>query len=140
MSLNLNKVILAGRLTAKPELKSTPSGVSVTTFSLAVDRRVAKEAEKKTDFINCVAWRGTAEFITRYFDKGSAICIIGNIQTRSWQDQNGGKRYATEVIADEASFVESKNICGQQNPNAPSFTPQEAPQFEELDPDDDLPF
>lgn len=139
MSLNLNKVILAGRLTAKPELKSTPSGVSVTTFSLAVDRRVAKEAEKKTDFINCVAWRGTAEFITRYFDKGSAICIIGNIQTRSWQDQNGGKRYATEVIADEASFVESKN-SGQQTPNAPSFTPQEAPQFEELDPDDDLPF
>lgn len=139
MSLNLNKVILAGRLTAKPELKSTPSGVSVTTFSLAVDRRVAKDAEKKTDFINCVAWRGTAEFITRYFDKGSAICIIGNIQTRSWQDQNGGKRYATEVIADEASFVENKN-SGQQNPNAPSFTPQEAPQFEELDPDDDLPF
>ena len=139
MSLSLNKVILAGRLTAKPELKSTPSGVSVTTFSLAVDRRVAKDAEKKTDFINCVAWRGTAEFITRYFDKGSAICIIGNIQTRSWQDQNGGKRYATEVIADEASFVESKN-SGQQNPNAPSFAPQEAPQFEELGPDDDLPF
>lgn len=139
MSLNLNKVILAGRLTAKPELKSTPSGVSVTTFSLAVDRRVAKDAEKKTDFINCVAWKGTAEFITRYFDKGSAICIIGNIQTRSWQDQNGGKRYATEVIADEASFVESKN-SGQQNPNALSFVPQEALQFEELDPDDDLPF
>ena len=139
MSLSLNKVILAGRLTAKPELKSTPSGVSVTTFSLAVDRRVAKDAEKKTDFINCVAWRGTAEFITRYFDKGSAICIIGNIQTRSWQDQNGGKRYATEIIVDEANFVESKN-SGQQNQNALSFVPQEAPHFEEISPDDELPF
>lgn len=141
MSLNLNKVILAGRLTATPELKSTPSGISVTTFSLAVDRAVSKDAEKKTDFINIVAWRKTAEFVSRYFEKGSPICIIGNIQTRSWEAQDGSKRYATEVIADEAKFVDSKN-SGQANstqqyvPDA--YTAQ--PNFEEIGPDDDLPF
>ena len=138
MSLNLNKVILAGRLTGDPELKTTPSGISVTSFSLAVDRKVAKDAEKKTDFITVIAWRQTAEFITRYFRKGSPLCVTGSIQTRSWTDQNGGKRYATEVVADEANFVESKNASEQG-----SFTPApaEAPQhLEELSPDDDLPF
>ena len=136
----INRVVLVGRITKDPELRKTQSGLSTVSFTVACNRRFSGQGqEQQADFINCVAWRGTAEFITRYFDKGSALCIIGNIQTRSWQDQNGGKRYATEVIADEASFVESKN-SGQQNPNAPSFVPQEAPQFEELDPDDDLPF
>lgn len=138
MSLNLNKVILAGRLTAKPELKATPNGVSVTSFSVATDRRTAKDTPKKTDFISCVAWRTTAEFITKYFDKGSAVCLVGNIQTRSWKDQNGNTRYATEVIADEAYFVEKKaeNVgqTGNLLPNAP------APHFEELNPDEDIPF
>ena len=136
MSLNLNKVILAGRLTGDPELKSTTSGISVTSFSLAVDRKVAKDAEKKTDFITVIAWRQTAEFITRYFRKGSAICVVGSIQTRSWNDQNGNKRYATEVVADEANFVESKSNSDQPAP-APTAAPA---QLEEMTPDDDLPF
>ena len=136
MSLNLNKVILAGRMTADPELKSTQSGISVTSFSLAVDRKVAKESDKKTDFITVIAWRQTAEFITRYFHKGSPICVSGTIQTRSWEDQHGNKRYATEVVADEANFVESKSTA-DQNSAAPAAV---APQFEELSDDEDLPF
>lgn len=141
MSLNLNKVILAGRLTAVPELKSTPNGLSVTTFSVAVDRRGGKDDEKKTDFINVVAWRKTAEFVAQYFTKGMPICIIGTIQTRSWTAQDGSKRYATEVIADEAHFVESKN--GGQANSTQQYVPDAytaQPNFEEIGPDDDLPF
>ena len=138
MSLNLNKVILAGRLTGDPELKTTQSGISVTSFTLAVDRKVAKDAEKKTDFITVIAWRQTAEFITRYFRKGSALCVTGSIQTRSWTDPNGTKRYATEVVADEANFVESKNSSDQSTFALASATAPQ--QLEELSPDDDLPF
>ena len=152
-SLNLNKVILGGRLTADPELKQTPSGVAVVSFSIAINRRYqSKSADgaqaQQADFINVVAWRQTAEFISRYFRKGSAICITGSIQTRTWQDQQGQKRYATEVVADEAMFVDSKNessSAGGYAPdtyNAPSYssTPATAPKFEELKTDDDLPF
>ena len=151
-SLNLNKVILGGRLTADPELKQTPSGVAVVSFSIAINRRYqTKSADgtqaQQADFINVVAWRQTAEFISRYFRRGSAICITGSIQTRSWQDQQGQKRYATEVVADEAMFVDSKNesSAGGYAPdsyNAPSYssTPAQAPKFEELKTDDDLPF
>lgn len=140
MSLNLNKVVLAGRIAATPELKQTQSGIAVTTFSIAVDRRVAKDTEKKTDFINVVAWRQTAEFICGYFQKGSAICIYGNIQTRTWQDQSGNKRYATEVVADEAYFVEGKAAnSGAQADQAPAPTSQPA-NLEPLNTDDDLPF
>lgn len=139
MSLNLNKVILAGRLTADPELKMTTNQITVTSFSLAVDRKTSKEAEKKTDFINVVAWRHTADFITKYFRKGSPICIVGTIQTRSWEDQHGNKRYATEVVADEASFVESKS-SSEQSGLMPNVTSQTIPNFEEIPPDEDLPF
>ena len=139
MSLNLNKVILAGRLTADPELKMTTNQITVTSFSLAVDRKTSKEAEKKTDFINVVAWRHTADFITKYFRKGSPICIVGTIQTRSWEDQHGNKRYATEVVADEASFVESKS-SSEQSSLMPNVTSQTIPNFEEIPPDEDLPF
>lgn len=142
-NFNFNKVILGGRLTADPELKTTQSGVSVCSFSLAVNRKTGKDQEQKTDFINCQAWRQTAEFICRYFKKGSSICIVGNIQTRSWQDQNGNKRTATEVVVDEAMFVDSKNESGgTYTAPAPSYTPAPAaaPQFEELKTDDDLPF
>ena len=104
---SFNKVILMGRLTAAPELKSA-NGTYVTSFSLAVDRRYAKEGQNKTDFITVVAWRQTAEFISKYFDKGSAILVCGELQTRSWEDNNGNKRYATEVIASEVSFCEAK--------------------------------
>lgn len=109
MSLNINKVVLAGRLTADIELKQTPSGVPVCSFSLAVNRKYQSDRQQQTDFINCVAWRSTAEFISKYFHKGSAICIAGSIQVRSWTDNNNQKHYATEVVAEEAMFVESKN-------------------------------
>ena len=144
-NINLNKVILGGRLTSQPELKQTPQGVSVATFSIAVNRRGKKD---ETDFINCVAWRQTAEHICKYFGKGSSICIVGQIQVRSWSDSNGNKRYVTEVIADEAYFVDSKadgNEGAYTYPSAPK-TPQNAnfavtqATFEDVSTDDDLPF
>ncbi len=151
-SLNLNKVILCGRLTADPELKQTTGGIAVVSFTLAVNRRYQSKsaessaAQQQADFISVVAWRQTAEFISRYFRKGSALCITGSIQTRTWQDQQGQKRYATEVVADEAMFVDSKNESGAGQfadaYNAPSFSsaPASTPKFEELKTDDDLPF
>lgn len=152
-SLNLNKVVLCGRLTADPELKQTTSGIAVVSFTLAVNRRFQAKgadgapAQQQADFISVVAWRQTAEFISRYFRKGSALCITGSIQTRTWQDANGQKRYATDVVADEAMFVDSKNdgVAGGQYAetyNAPSYSssPASAPKFEELKTDDDLPF
>ena len=152
-NLNLNKVVLAGRLTADPELKQTQSGISVTSFSIAINRRFAsrnsEQAEQQTDFINIVAWRQTAEFISKYFRKGSAICITGSIQTRTWQDNQGQKRYATEVVADEAMFVDSRNEAGSGQSytpdaygSAPSYSssPASAPNFEDHNTDDDLPF
>lgn len=146
-NLNLNKVIIGGRLTADPELKQTTSGVSVCSFTLAVNRRYSKDGQQEADFINCQAWRQTAEFITRYFRKGSSLCIVGSIQTRSWTDQNGQKRFATEVIVDEAMFVDSKNdaqgtgtYTADQTP-APAFNAPQTPNFEPINADtDDLPF
>ena len=139
-NFNFNKVILGGRLTETPELKTTPGGVSVTTFSMAVNRKYNKDQQQQTDFINCVAWRGTAEFINRYFTKGSSICVTGAIQTRNWTDDKGNKRYATEVIVDEANFVDSKsdNTTGY-NDNAPSYS-IDSTNFEELPNDETLPF
>jgi single-strand DNA-binding protein len=149
-NFNFNKVILGGRLTAEPELKQTPNGTRVVSFSVAVNRRVAKGAEQKTDFIACVAWRQTAEFISRYFHKGSCICIVGNIQVRSWTDQNNQKRYATEVIVDEANFVDSasENRGGQGggfNPYAGdqggfASPAEDVSHFEQVENEDDLPF
>jgi len=141
-NLNLNKTILGGRLTADVELKQTASGVSVCSFTLAVNRRRSSEGEQTADFINCVAWRGTAEFISKYFRKGSSLCIVGNIQTRSWTDSNGQKRFATEVIADEAMFVDSRNEGGevQANTTTPTVKPNEADFAEVNDYDSDLPF
>ena len=153
MSLNLNKVVLAGRVTADIELKQTTTGISMVNFSVAVNRRyVSKssdaQAQQQADFINVIAWRNTAEFISKYFHKGSAICITGSIQTRKWQDQQGNNRYATEVVADEAMFVESKSDAsqGSYSPeaySAPSFSSGagEAPKFEDVNTDDSfLPF
>ncbi len=154
-SLNLNKVILVGRMTADPELKQTQSGISVTSFSIAVNRRFTKAGEQaQADFLNIVAWRQQAEFVARYFHKGSAICIVGSLQSRSWTDQNNQKRYATEVIADEISFVDSKSDNNgaapgtfnqyppSENYSAPAFASNEeaSSKFEELSNDDDLPF
>lgn len=142
-NFNINKVILGGRLTSDPELKQTTSGISVTQFSLAVNRK-GKEAQ--TDFLDCVAWRQTAEFICKYFKKGSSVCVVGSLQKREWEDKNGGKRYATEIIVDEALFVDSKNDAQSGGASAPTnyipdaYKTAEKPEFEAVGADDDLPF
>ena len=108
-NFNLNKIFLGGRLTANPELKTTPSGVSVVSFTVAVDRRFGnKGEEKQTDFINVSAWRTTAEFVCKYFTKGSSICVIGSLQNRSYE-KDGQKRTVSEVVADECLFVDGKS-------------------------------
>lgn len=143
-NLNLNKVILGGRLTADVELKGTPSGVSVCSFSLAVNRKYSKDSEAQTDFINCVAWRNTAEFISKYFRKGSSLCVVGSVQTRNWTDNNGQKRYATEIVVDEAMFVDSKTEgeapSGATYEEALSAVAPKSEEFTPLSQDDDLPF
>ena len=106
----MNKVILMGRLTKDVEMRQTPNGVSLARFSIAVTRRFKNSnGEYDADFINCVAWRQTGEFIARYFQRGSMIAIVGSIQTRSWDGNDGKKQYATEVIVDEAYFTGSKS-------------------------------
>ncbi len=150
-NLNLNKVVLCGRLTADPELKQTQSGIAVVSFTLAVNRRFQRgadgQANSQADFISCVAWRQTAEFISKYFRKGSSLCVTGSIQTRTWNDNTGAKRYATDVVVDEAMFVDSRSESagsGSYVPDAygsPSFSSgADAPNFEEVKTDDDLPF
>ncbi|MBQ3064600.1 MAG: single-stranded DNA-binding protein [Clostridia bacterium] len=156
---SLNKVILIGNITADPELKQTPTGVSVCSFSIGVSRRF-KDANGTypTDFINIVAWRQSAEFVCKYFRKGNPICIVGSIQVRNYTDQQGNKRYVTEVVADEVSFVSSKADSAPQNPafagmgetqqNIPAYgegapvgtAMPDTPKFEEISGDDDLPF
>lgn len=121
----LNRVILMGRMVADPELKQTPNGVSVATFRLAVERNYQPKDsnERLCDFISCIAWRQTGEFITRYFSKGSMIAIEGSIQTRQYQDKNGNKRTAVEVIADQAYFAGSTgNENSQSKSNGNSRT------------------
>ena len=105
----LNRVILMGRLTADPELRKTASDLSVTSFTLAVDRNYGKGADRQTDFINCVAWRQTAEFISRYFSKGRLMAVEGSLQVRNYGYKNDNKRQAVEVLVDQAFFADSKN-------------------------------
>ena len=117
----LNKAILMGRLTKDPELKTTQNGNSVCSFTLAIDRRFKnQQGERETDFIPIVAWRQTAEFAAKYFSKGSKMALVGTIQPRSWEDDNGERRYITEVIADEIYFADSKR---QQNDNNQGYMP-----------------
>ncbi len=105
----MNKAILMGRLTKDPELRTTQSNISVCSFTLACDRRFKnQQGERETDFIPCVAWRQTAEFVARYFEKGARVCVVGSIQPRSWEDDKGERRYITEVIVDEAYFADNK--------------------------------
>ncbi len=151
----LNKVILMGNLTADPEFKTTPSGVPVTTFSIAVGRRFAKQGDEVTaDFFNIVAWRQTAEFVSKFFNKGKPIVVVGSIQNRSYTTQDGQKRYITEIIADECAFAGnagSGNGAGQQGGTYYGAESQAgsvpaaqakpaAATFEELSTEDDLPF
>lgn len=140
----LNSIIIMGRLTADPELRSTSSGLSVTTFTVAVDRNYAKSGEeKKTDFIPVSAWRSTADFVSKYFRKGSMIAVQGSLQTRNYEDKNGNKRVAFEVLADQVSFCGSKSESGTFNNasnNSSSYNNSTADDFSSVVDDDDLPF
>lgn len=108
----MNKVILMGRLARDPEMRQTPTGSTVARLTIAVNRRFSRDNEQTADFISCVAWNQTAEFICKYFRKGSMIAITGRIQTRSWDGQDGKKQYATDVVIEEAYFTGSKTETG----------------------------
>lgn len=152
----MNKVIISGRLTRDPEIRYSQAiePLAITRFSVAVNRRFKKEGEPDADFLNCVAFGKTGEFISKYFTKGKMIGVTGSIRTGSWVDQTGQKRYSTEIFVEEAEFLESK-AASEQNANnyqAPK-DPQDAQSFEQASPesndfysiesdvnDDDLPF
>ena len=146
----MNKVFLIGNLTRDPEMRSTQSGVPVCNFSIAVNRRFrnAQTGQQETDFLNIVAWRQLAELCGRYLTKGRKVAVVGSIQTRTYQDQQGQNRTATEVVVDEAMFVDSKAEAGGQYMPDPGFAappafasaPSATPKFEELKTDEDLPF
>ncbi len=114
----MNKVILLGRLTRDPELRTTPSGVNVCSFSLAVNRRFAKEGQQNADFINCVAWRNTAEFVAKYFAKGRMMGVVGSLQTGRYE-KDGQTHYTTDVLVDEAYFADSKSSSDSSSMGAP---------------------
>ena len=135
----LNKVVLIGNLTADPELKQTQSGISVVSFTIAINRRVKKEGQPDADFVSVVAWRKTAEIVGQYFKKGKPILVCGSIQSRSYTDNSGNKRYVTEVVADEVGFVESKS---ESQSDASQYVPEaySQPRFEDVTDDGDLPF
>lgn len=145
-NLNFNKVMLGGRLTAAPELKQTQSGISVCSFSIAVNRRGKSGEERVTDFFNVTAWRQTAELVNKYFNKGSSILVVGTLQNRSWTDQNGQKHFATDIVADEVSFVDSRGESAAAQADQAGFVPpaytapSAAPSFEDVGKDEDLPF
>ena len=149
----MNKVILLGRLTADPELRQTPSNVPVASFTVAVNRPFNKNAaERQADFIDCVAWRNSAEFVSKYFAKGKPILVEGRLQVRSYEDKQGVKRRAYEVVCDNVNFVEG----APKNEGAPAYSapamPSESPSagvayssgdagdFQEVEGYDDLPF
>lgn len=154
----INSVILMGRLTANPELRTTQTGKIVASFSLAVDRDFQQSGEKQADFISVVAWGKTAEFIDRYFCKGRMIAVVGRIQTRTYTDKDGNKRKATEVVADKVSFTGEKADTAAQEPSriegyepagktrnpvadsAVGYESGNLGDFTELSNDDDLPF
>ena len=139
----LNSVIMMGRLTADPELRTTPNGVSVCSFTIAVDRPHQKAgANKETDFFDCVAWRNNGEFVSKYFHKGGMICVQGYMTVRAYQDKNGNNRRAYEIIVDSTNFCGSK----KDNPSSMDCPVDDAPKtptpsdFVEVPGDDDLPF
>lgn len=127
-----NLVVLTGRLTADPELKTTQSGISVTSFSIAVDRRYRAGEEKQTDFINIVAWRQSAEFVAKHFRKGNMIGIEGSIQTRKYTDKNGNNKVAFEVIANNVQFVDKKSDSSETPSGAQEFSNVGSDDFTEI--------
>ena len=158
----INNAVIMGRLTADPELRTTGNGIGVCGFTVAVDRNYRPEGEERqTDFINVVAWRKTADFVSRYFSKGQMIAVQGSIQTRNYEDRNGNKRTAVEIVADNISFCGSKaeTGAGGQNAGAPAPSGNPAPpvpayqqgsgagvsnatpdDFSQVEMDDELPF
>ncbi len=150
----LNVAAIMGRLVADPELRHTPNDVAVTTFTLAVDRSYSKAGtERQTDFIDVVAWRSTAEFVCKYFSKGRMMAVSGSIQTRTYEDKQGNKRKAFEIVANDVSFADSKRdsagggsyeSAAPQKPAfsepAPAYSSGSNEDFEEILGDDDLPF
>lgn len=133
----LNHIVLMGRLTADPELRRTNTGNAVTSFSLAVDRDYSSDGVKLTDFFSCVSWRNTAEFIAKYFTKGRAMVVSGQLQTRSYQDRQGTKRTVTEILVSNAYFADSKTSQDSPSSNQPNRPLDFQPLTED---DDDIPF
>jgi single-strand DNA-binding protein len=148
--MSLNVAVLLGRLCADPELRHTPNGISVTSFTIAVDRSYTpKGKDKQTDFIDIVAWRSTADFCAKYFTKGQLIAVQGSIQTRKYTDREGNKRTAFEIVADNVHFAEPKrdssqptsnNNTYQQQEKQPDVSVEDTGDFEEIPSSDDLPF
>lgn len=140
----LNKAILMGRLTRDPELRHTQSNTAVCSFTLAIDRdRKDQNGERQTDFIDCTAWGKTAEFVAKWFNKGTMAIAVGRIQSRKWQDQNGNNRTSIEVNCDEVSFGETKKAREANRSNYIDYDPravQEVDECIELPDDDDVPF
>lgn len=124
----MNKVVLLGRLAADPELRQTPNGFTVTSFTIAVDRQYSKGSDRQTDWIDIVAWRNTAEFVCKYFQKGSPIVVEGSIQTRTYEDKSGNKRKAVEVQADSVEFVPRPKDQSMAS-GAPAFRAPESAEF-----------
>lgn len=146
--MSINITVLTGRLTSDVELKTTQNGVSVCSFSIAVDRKYKQGEDRQADFINIVAWRGTAEFVSKYFSKGSAIGIEGSIQTRNYTDKNGNNRTAFEIVANNVHFIDSKrsqsggegnSLPTPENDPLPAFA-ERLERFQEVQDDGDLPF
>ena len=150
----LNCAVIMGRLVADPELRTTTSGISVTSFRVAVDRNFVRQGEERqADFIDVVAWRQTAEFVSRFFRKGSMIAVQGSIQTRNYEDRQGNKRTAVEIVADNVSFCGSKSESGTTTggnatrydeparpQNTPAFASGGMGDFSDIQDDDELPF
>ncbi len=142
-NFNLNKITLGGRLTADPELRQTNSGVMVTSVGLAVNRRYANRDDaqaQQTDFFNLVAWRGMAEFISKYFRKGSSICVVGSVQVRNWTDAQNNKRTSVDVQVDEAYFVDSKSDSSYSAGSDVPYSSAPDSKFEVVPDEEDLPF
>lgn len=137
-NFNFNHIIIGGRLTAKPELKTTPSGTTVCNFSVAVNR---KGKEQTTDFINCVSFSKTAEFVSKFFDKGSSICVVGSLQVRRYTDKDGNKRTTTDVLVDSAHFVDGRGEnAGGQTETQPETNVATGAFFVPLGIEEDIPF
>lgn len=132
----LNHIVIMGRLTRDPEMRRTASGLACSNFSLAVERDIPNKetCSRETDFIDCVAWRNTAEFVSKFFSKGSMAIVSGRLQIRSWEDKNGNKRRTAEVVADNIYFGSSKKDASAASAPAPD------PDFPKLDDDEMLPF